>query len=75
MIVKELKEKLSKYPDDMSIVIDGYEGGVDDMDRIKEVEIVRNVRHSDYEGPHDILIGVCDSNKNKPHDLVLYFPR
>lgn len=75
MTVKELQEELSKYPDDMEIVIDGYEGGVDDMGCIKEIEIVRDVCSSDYFGPHEIVMGSFDDYEDQQRYSVLYFPR
>ncbi len=81
MTVKELKEVLSKYPDDMGIVISRYEYGVDDLDDIEEVQIFRNVWSGDYGGSHEIVDETDDydyhdeDHKNQPRYSVLYFPR
>jgi hypothetical protein len=39
MNVKELIELLSQYPDEMKVVVDGYEGGYSDISDIGEIEI------------------------------------
>jgi len=31
MTIKELKDKLSEFPDDMTVVVSGYENGYDDI--------------------------------------------
>jgi len=40
MTKKELIEKLSEYPDDMLILVDGYESGFDDVKDIYPIEAV-----------------------------------
>ncbi len=49
MKIKELKELLKKYPDDLAVVIDGHEGGYDDLfrERIFPIKIVRDVNCED----------------------------
>lgn len=53
MKVSELKDLLGKYPDDMTIVIDGYEGGYNDLTLTKQISILLNVYAEDYMGQHD----------------------
>lgn len=56
MNVGELIEKLKNYPLDMRIVVAGYEGGYDDMDKLNEMKIVLNYPpHEDvwYYGKHE----------------------
>ncbi len=38
MTVKELKQQLDAYPDDMIVVISGYEEGFDDIHIVEEIE-------------------------------------
>jgi len=38
MTVQELKEALNEYPDDMLVLVDGYEGGLDHI-KISQEEV------------------------------------
>lgn len=51
---KELIEALGQYPDDMRIVVWGYEGGYDDAVEIKKIPIKINANTKDYLGKHDL---------------------
>jgi hypothetical protein len=53
--VKELREKLAEYQDDMRVVVNGYEGGVDDDLTVVEVRLKLNVHNEWYYGDHEIL--------------------
>ena len=56
LTVKNLIDLLSKYPGNLRVVVDGYEGGYEDLQpgRVKVQKLVLDV-YNDYEhwGPHD----------------------
>lgn len=53
MTVKQLKELLNKYPDDMLVVLSGYEGGFDDISNTKIIALKRDANYSGwYNGAH-----------------------
>ena len=54
MTVKELVELLGKYPEDLRVVVNGYEDGFDDLspERISVVKIQLNTQIHDWEGQH-----------------------
>jgi hypothetical protein len=53
--VKELREKLAAYPDDMRVVLNGYEKGVEDVETVEEVRLKLNVNDEWYYGKHEVL--------------------
>ena len=56
MTAKELCIILERYPADMRVVVEGYEGGYDDVlkDKIREINLELNVNDPDgYVGIHD----------------------
>lgn len=54
MTVKELMELLEKYPDDLRVVVNGYEAGYDDIspERISTRKIELDAGTHDWEGQH-----------------------
>jgi hypothetical protein len=56
MKVKDLIKELQNQNPESTVVIDGYEGGVDDIDIIKPIKINLNVRkkHQWYYGKHEV---------------------
>ncbi len=54
MTVKELVELLEKYPDDLRVVVNGYEDGYDDISpkRIFTRKIQLDAGTHDWEGQH-----------------------
>ncbi len=54
MTVKELMEFLEKYPDDLRVVVNGYEDGYDDIlpERILSRKIELDAGKHDWEGKH-----------------------
>lgn len=54
MTVKELGKLLGKYPDDLRVVVNGYEDGFDDIspDRISTTKIQLDAGTHDWEGQH-----------------------
>jgi hypothetical protein len=55
MTIAELIEKLQKYPQDLRVVVRGYEGGVDDVDYVEETEIYLNHNTAWYYGKHEVV--------------------
>lgn len=47
MTVKELKEKLHEYDDDLRVFVDGYESGADDIHRFIGANFVINIMIND----------------------------
>jgi hypothetical protein len=62
MTVKELAELLERYPDDLRVVVNGYEDGFDDLapERISVKKIQLDTKTHDWEGQHS---GFYDSEK------------
>lgn len=56
MTVKELMELLNKYPDDLRVVVNGYEDGYDDIspERIFTRKIQLDAGTHDWEGQHNV---------------------
>ena len=59
MTVKELVELLGKYPDDLRVVVNGYEDGYDDLslERISIIKIQLDTQIHDWEGQHSDFYG------------------
>lgn len=57
MKVKELIEKLKKFPDDTLVLVNGYEGGFSEIDALKSLKVKLNVNPESYNGPHDDVAG------------------
>ncbi len=49
MKIKALIEKLQSYPADMEVLVDGYEGGYDDISKFREMK-VKKQDAEDYYG-------------------------
>jgi hypothetical protein len=62
MTVGELIEKLQAMPQDARVVVDGYEGGVDDAADPALVTIALNVNASTWMGKHEV---VDDMNRDR----------
>ena len=54
MTVRELIKNLERYPSDMRAVVNGYEGGYDDLSapQISVVSIALNTGVENWEGKH-----------------------
>ena len=55
MKVKELIELLSQLDPELMVVVAGYEGGVDEMDKYELCDVELNVNTEWYYGKHEIL--------------------
>ncbi len=77
MTVKELVELLNKYPDDLRVVVNGYEDGYDDIspERIFTRKIQLDAGTHDWEGQHNDPVHI-DESVNDPQIVdVLFFCR
>jgi hypothetical protein len=54
MTVSELIEELQKYPQDIRVVVRGYEGGVDDVGYLEDTYISLNENTAWYYGKHEV---------------------
>jgi len=52
--VKELIEKLKEFDQNMRVVVAGYEGGVDDINRAFTVKIKLNQNTAWFYGKHEV---------------------
>ena len=74
MIVSELIDKLSIYPKDMLIVIDGYEEGFAEAIKVKRLRVVLN-KHEESDGSIYARHGKIDkygSDDGKPQATVVF---
>jgi hypothetical protein len=55
MTVKQLKELLNEYPDDMLVVVSGYEGGFNDISDAEIIVLKRDVHSEWYYGRHEYI--------------------
>ena len=62
MNVKELIKELGKENPETDIIIDGYEGGFDDMNSICKIKIINNVNTPHWYGKHE------EAPENEPYD-------
>lgn len=67
MTVAELIEKLKEYPQDLRVVVHGYEGGVNDVSHFKELEILLDYYDAWYYGKHE---EVRSWSKDTTHEKV-----
>ena len=67
MTIQQLIERLNEFPKDTRIMIDGYEGGYEDLEIIRESKVALNVHENDSPiyGNHDD----CDESE-KPHKVI-----
>lgn len=69
MKVKELIEVLSQLDPELMVVVHGYEGGVNEVDRCDVYDIELNVNTEWYYGKHEIL-AEGDKPTNKDSTIV-----
>ena len=77
MTVKELTEFLEKYPDDLRVVVNGYEDGYDDIlpERIFTRKIQLDAGTHDWEGQHNDSPNVDESTDDAKIVEALVFRR
>ena len=69
MKVKKLIELLSQLDPELMVVVAGYEGGVDEMDKYELCDVELNVNTEWYYGKHEIL-EKGEKPKNKDSTIV-----
>ena len=69
MKVKELIEALSQLDPELMVVRSGYEGGVNEIKKIKIYDIELNVNTEWYYGKHEVLLE-GDKPTNKDSTIV-----
>lgn len=60
MNVRELRDALAELPDDLRVVVRGYEGGVNDAGGLRQYEVALNVNDAWYYGAHEPVISEYD---------------
>ena len=53
MKIKDLKKLLENYPEDALVLVEGYEGGLADISRLKQTKVQLNFHTEEYMGPHE----------------------
>jgi len=74
MTKKELSDLLSNYPDDIRVIIDGYEGGYKDIARIVEKRIVLDYNRMSVFGPHENLDMLLNYDENDEKLIMASVP-
>jgi len=81
MTVKELIAELQKFENqDLLVVVDGYEGGLDDITKVKRVKMLKNFntgRKGDvfYWGIHEEIDDRTDYDRSNERVDAVYLPR
>ena len=77
MTVKELMKLLEKYPDDLRVVVNGYEDGYDDIspNRIFTTKIQLDAGTHDWEGQHNEPLPANESTDDVKIVEALVFRR
>lgn len=53
MTVKDLKEMLTKFPDNLPVFVSGYETGYANIQKVKDTRVTLNKNTQDWEGPFE----------------------
>lgn len=72
MTVAELIAKLQEMPQDARVVVDGYEGGYEDLSDVSTVDIVLNRYEGFPLGRHGDWL---HRDGQEPHETAVYLPR
>lgn len=64
MKVSELINRLKDFPQDLMVVVSGYEGGVNDVTTFEECVIKRDINTEWYYGKHEIIYYPGDVENN-----------
>jgi hypothetical protein len=75
MIVKELIERLALENPQKKVVVDGYESGFDEVDRISYVNVVPNPDRDDSEKDDRWWDGEFEMSENQEGEDVILLPR
>ena len=76
MKIADLIRILQTYPQDLRVVVDGYEDGYDDLDedlmRVREIRL--DIGKHWWEGRHNDIDGTPDTDGGVTNALVLHRP-
>lgn len=74
MKVKELIQKLSEFDPEMRVVVDGYECGYDETDKIMSVRVKPNskAKEKNWEGEFEF---VMTKDRSQQTELAVLLPR
>ena len=75
MTTAELIEILKDYPQDSIVVVDGYEGGLEELDTISTIIINKNVNEESYYGDHEEAMSNPKHKLDMPEFPAVYLPR
>jgi hypothetical protein len=53
MKVRELIEQLQSMDQDLEVYVNGYEGGINDAESVKFIEVIRDLNEEWYYGNHE----------------------
>lgn len=53
MTVQQLIQKLNQFPQDLRVMVEGYEGGYEDLEVIRLSKVGLNIHESEIYGNHD----------------------
>jgi hypothetical protein len=70
--IKELIEKLAQLDEEMLVMVNGYEGGLNELKTIEIKDVALDVNDDDsYEGPHEDLNAYGNSHlRDEGHPVV-----
>ncbi len=72
MTVKDLQELLASFPPEMPVLVDGYEGGYDDIaDEPTVIEVVVKPNAPDYWGRYDYPHAYPETHESGQKVLLL----
>ena len=60
MTIQELINQLQQYDPKLPVMLSGYEGGVYQANRVRQVVFAANVNDAWYYGPHEIITDPSD---------------
>ena len=74
MTVAQLIESLKNYPSDLPVVVSGYEGGYNDVDKFETIKIVRDFNKAWYYSKHEDVADIYDEEliKNAVEALCVH---
>lgn len=71
MKVSELINFLSKFDPSTRVMVRGYEGGYDDLEDVKEKDVVLNVHDEWWYGKHEVLDQVLKGNSKETIKTII----
>ena len=65
MTVAQLIKELENYPQDLPVVVSGYEGGYNDVDTFENINIVLDYHTAWYYGRHEDVENIYKEDPKK----------